>query len=72
MTHYEVTEAPGEQIVRMPIGRALSNTQLYIVDREMQLVPAGVSGELCVGSAPLAAAISTTRSARPTSSFGSV
>ena len=31
VTHYEVTDAPAQQVVRMPIGRALSNTQLYIV-----------------------------------------
>ncbi len=49
VTHYEVKQSPGEHVVRMPIGHALSNTQLYIVDREMGLVPAGMSGELCVG-----------------------
>jgi amino acid adenylation domain-containing protein len=49
VTHYEVKQTPGEHVVRMPIGRALSNTQLYIVDRQMGLVPTGASGELCVG-----------------------
>lgn len=50
VTHYEVKGALKE-LVRMPIGRALSNTKLYIVDREMGPVPAGVSGELYVGGA---------------------
>ncbi|HYV11047.1 MAG TPA: non-ribosomal peptide synthetase, partial [Pyrinomonadaceae bacterium] len=49
VTHYEVQSDPAEQVVRMPIGRALPNTQLYILDREMGLVPVGVQGELYVG-----------------------
>ncbi len=49
VTHYEVKQTPGNHVVRMPIGRALSNTQLYLVDREMGLVPAGISGELYAG-----------------------
>ncbi|HET8890736.1 MAG TPA: amino acid adenylation domain-containing protein [Candidatus Angelobacter sp.] len=32
-----------------PIGRAISNAQTYVLDRHMQLVPAGVAGELYVG-----------------------
>lgn len=30
------------------IGRPIHNTQVYIVDKYMQLVPAGVKGELCI------------------------
>jgi amino acid adenylation domain-containing protein len=51
VTHYEVRESPAEHVVRMPIGRALGNTRLYILDREMGLAPVGVSGELYVGGA---------------------
>jgi amino acid adenylation domain-containing protein len=32
-----------------PIGRAISNAQTYVLDQYMQLVPAGVAGELYVG-----------------------
>ncbi len=49
VTHYEVKSEPAEQVVRMPIGRALANTQLYTLDREMELVPVEVNGELFVG-----------------------
>ncbi|MEW6734730.1 MAG: amino acid adenylation domain-containing protein, partial [Acidobacteriota bacterium] len=36
------------------IGQAVTNTQLYIVDQQMQLVPLGVIGELHIGGEGLA------------------
>ena len=38
----------------IPIGRPLSNTQIYVLDRYFQPTPIGVRGELCIGGAGLA------------------
>src|SRR6185503_4163590 len=34
---------------RVTIGRPVQNTQLYVVDEEMGIVPVGVHGEVCIG-----------------------
>ncbi|MDY6921996.1 MAG: amino acid adenylation domain-containing protein [Pseudomonadota bacterium] len=33
----------------VPIGRPLPNLQVYILDRQLRLLPPGVAGEICIG-----------------------
>ncbi|WP_066496034.1 non-ribosomal peptide synthetase [Abyssisolibacter fermentans] len=38
----------GEDITNVPIGRPISNYKAYIFDKNMNLLPIGIPGELCV------------------------
>ncbi|WP_395835505.1 amino acid adenylation domain-containing protein [Cystobacter fuscus] len=42
------------EAVRVPIGRALSNAQLVVLDAFSQVVPPGVVGEICIGGPTVA------------------
>lgn len=52
VTCYEVTDVNG--LHSIPIGKPISNTQIYILDAHLQPAPFGVIGELYVGGEGLA------------------
>jgi amino acid adenylation domain-containing protein len=49
------TVLPDERPERLPsIGRPIDNVQIYILNEQMEQVPAGEAGEICIGGAGVA------------------
>eukprot|EP01105_Mastigella_eilhardi_P024466 TRINITY_DN6384_c0_g1_i1.p1 TRINITY_DN6384_c0_g1~~TRINITY_DN6384_c0_g1_i1.p1 ORF type:complete len:3210 (-),score=660.94 TRINITY_DN6384_c0_g1_i1:83-9712(-) len=54
VTFFDCTKGALENNGSIPIGKPVANTQIYLLDRNRQLVPSGVAGEICVGGVQLA------------------
>ncbi|WP_287243564.1 MULTISPECIES: thioesterase domain-containing protein [unclassified Okeania] len=51
---YKILSTDNIEQVSSPIGKALGDLKIYILDRDLQPVPIGVTGELHIGGAGLA------------------
>ncbi|WP_018267991.1 non-ribosomal peptide synthetase [Methylosinus sp. LW4] len=49
VSYYPIDAAPEGDDLSVPIGRPVDNTQIYILNRRLDLAPPGVAGEICVG-----------------------
>ncbi len=50
---YEITQMQ-EGCSALPVGKPIANTQLYLLDRHLDVVPLGVTGEIFIGGAGVA------------------
>lgn len=48
---HRLTKAPAATTTNVPVGAALPNTQLHVLDQNLQPQPVGVTGELCITGA---------------------
>ncbi|MFE1334109.1 amino acid adenylation domain-containing protein [Streptomyces microflavus] len=54
VSYHDCPTGPGAAVTRVPIGRPVDNTQLYVLDAHGNLQPGGIPGELCIGGVQVA------------------
>jgi amino acid adenylation domain-containing protein len=53
-SYYRCDDKADGQRASVPIGRPVMNAEMYVLDEELELLPIGVPGEICIGGAGLA------------------